>query len=195
MNDSIIITTPDLTAALEYLWQHLNDNPLITLLGSEFLVHQCRSVTTVTTMEPRSRVDFSKAIGGTMEPCYKWFDQRALSFLEKTADGVVLFGDFVSSPIDPVLETRKHPPFWQYENRLFWPVVSMEASQTHVREAQAWAAAMREMACFCRAPDHLRSNFVTRNLTVEEFRTMAFSVTSIVTDVFDGEGYMEWRRQ
>ena len=54
---------------------------------------------------------------------------------------------------------------------------------------------MREVVCFSKVPYQHNLALETRFLTQEEFVTIASSIKSLVTDVFDGEGCMIWNRR
>ena len=191
----IIISQVDSTVALDYLVKHLADSRLVQRLGRRTLTSECESMSIATSspFPPEAKFDFG--FGGEASPSRIWLIQEAVSYLQTTPNGVVLFEDLNSLPTDPYLTKRDHPPFWHYEGRLFWPVIAREANSRAVEQAMNWAAAMREVACFAKIR-HDRSPVVeTQVLSQDEFGFIASSLISIVTDVFDGEGYMKWNRR
>jgi hypothetical protein len=192
---SIIISRADSSIALGYLAGHLADSRIVQYLGRDTLTSECETISIVTSSPHPGGARLDSGFGGQAAPCTAWLIQEAISYLQRTSDGVVLFEDLNSLPTDPYLTKRDHPFFWHYGDRLFWPVTALAADSRAVEQAKNWAGAMREVACFSKVPHNLNSVFETRSLTQDEFGFIASSLRAVVTDVFDGEGYIEWNRR
>ncbi len=191
---SIIISEADPAIALDYLVEHVADSRLVQYLGRDAFVSECENISIVTSSPYPREAKLGSSVGGLAEPCRLWLIQEAVAYLQRTSDGVVLVEDLNSLPSDPYLAKRDHPPFWHYEGRLFWPILPPEANCHAVEQMMGWATAMREVVCFSRVPYMLNLALETRSLAQDEFVFIASSLKSIVTDVFDGEGYLEWVR-
>lgn len=185
----------DKGAALGYLLEHVADSRFVQYLGRDTLVSECESMSVVASLHCPRDAKYGSAIGGIAEPSRLWLIQEAVSYLQGTSDGVVLVEDLNSLPNDPCLANRDHPLFWCYEKRIFWPILPPEATCHAIEQMMGWAAGMREVVCFSRVPYELNSAAETRPLTQDEFIFIASSMKTIVTDVFDGEGYMKWSRR
>jgi hypothetical protein len=120
--------------------------------------------------------------------------QKAISHLRSAPNAAVLFEDPVSLSSDAGLARRNPPPLWEFGSRIFWPVLSTQADPGSVERARDWVAGFREIVCFVEVPRGLALRLESRVLSQEEFGFIASSLRSLVTDVFDGEGYMEWLR-
>ena len=192
---SMIISTVDPTIALDYLVEHLADSRFVQYLGRDTLTSECEDISIVTSSPHPRDARFNSGFGGLAEPCRLWLIQEAISYLQTTSESVALFEDLNSSPSDLYLTKRDHPPFWHHEGRLFWPVLPLKANPRAVEQAKNWAAAMREAVCFSKLPHNMGPAWETRSLTAGEFAFIASSLKCIVTDVFDGEGYMVWNRR
>ncbi len=192
---SVTISKPDPMFAIDYLVDHFADSRIVQYLGRGALTSECESISMVTALPPRPGADWKTHGGGNAGSPRDWLIQEALSYMQRTPDGIVVFEDLNSSPSDPYLNTYKHPPFWHHEGRLFGPVLPVEVNRHTVEEAQNWGAAMREVACFSQVPRDLKSVFETRSLSDDELEFIVSSIKYILADVFFGEGYIEWRRR
>jgi hypothetical protein len=200
---AVTVSTPNAPAALAYLRQRVDDSRLIEQLGAAFLSSQCGTISLVTTSTPPLN-RFDSGFSGESGPCTDWLIQEAISHLQSAPNAVILFEDPISSASDPYdvslasdpfLAGREHPPYWRYMDRLFWPALPGHADYRTVAQQKAWAAGFRQMIHFTKVPPHLESAFEIRLLSQEELAVVASSLQIIVTDVFDGDGYMQWRRR
>ena len=190
-----IISEVDTSAALGYLLKHVSDSRFVEYLARDALISECENISVVASLPCPRDAKYDAPIGGPVGSSGLWLREAAVAYLRGTPDGVVLGEDLVSLPSDPGLAKRDHPPFWCYEDRLFWPVLPSEATCDAIAQMMSWAASMREVVCFSKVPYKHNLALETRFLTQEEFVTIASSIKSLVTDVFDGEGYMIWNRR
>ncbi len=196
MNQPLLLkVTKDKTTVLAYLIKHLQDSRLVEYLGSNVLNSEFDYIATVTASEPPHEQRFASSFGGKVEPCKTWLIQEVISYLQNVPNAAVLFEDPVSLPSDTVLASREHPPFWHHKDRVFWPVLPFQANHYNVEQAMSWAAGMREIAFFCLVPENLLRSLELRLLSDEDITSIASTITRIVTDVFDGEGYIVWNRR
>jgi hypothetical protein len=190
----VIFSKPEIAAALAYLVEHIDDSRIVEYLGADFLTSECDVISIITALSPPPQRAFDSGIGGGAG-ITDWLIQDVISYLQSTPDGIVLFEDFNSSPSGLYLNTHKHPPFWHYKGRLFWPVLPDRISYEDVEEPKSWAASRRELIFFTTLPRNLLPGYETHELSIEVFGSMASSVKKIVTDIYDGEGFLEWRRR
>ena len=191
----MIITTPDTPTALSYLVKHIDDSRLIEYFGSDILIEKCDSITVITASPVPQHTEYDSSFGGLAKPCGIWLNQKVISYLRSLPNALVLFEDPISLPSDTYVLTQDHPPYWHYKERMFWPVLSTRADYQNVEQSRAWVAGFREIALFTEAPPGLTSVADTCALSPEDFGIIASSLRSIVTDIFDGEGFMEWYRR
>ena len=190
-----INSAADTGTAIAYLLEHAADSRLVQYLGQDALISECESISVVASLPCPREAKYGSPIGGKAEPGRLWLIQEAAAYLQETSNGVVLIEDLNSLPSDPYLTKRDHPPFWCYDDRIFWPILPPEATCHAIEQMMGWATAMREFVCFSRVPYKLNLASETRSLTQDEFIFIASSLKTIVTDVFDGEGYMKWYRR
>src|SRR4051812_33543407 len=122
IESSIVLSVADREPALAYLVDHLRGSPLVELLGIPTLLSECSAVTLVTSSEPPPGLNLSSAWGGKIAPPQQWLITEILQYVRKSTKSLVLLEDANSSPRDPYLATREHPPFWYCENTVYWPV-------------------------------------------------------------------------
>ena len=185
----------DTGTALGYLLEHVADSRLVQYLGRDALTSECKKISVVASLPCPCDAKYGSSIGGIAEPSRLWLIQEAVVYLQGTSDGVVLVEDLNSLPSDSYLANCDHPPFWCYEGRIFWPILPPEATCHAIEQIMGWATGMREVVCFSKVPYKLNLAPETRSLAQDEFVFIASSLKSIVTDVFDGEGYMNWNRR
>jgi hypothetical protein len=100
-----------------------------------------------------------------------------------------------SSPQDPYLRSRSHPRYWQYQNRILWPVVTTLADYHAVEQAMAWSASIHTIAVFSTLPSDWSLPVDSQPLPGRVFQHIANSIERVATDIFDGEGYLIWWRR
>ena len=190
-----IISEADTGTAIGYLLEHVGDSRFVESLGRDALISECENISVVASLPCPRDAKYGATIGGLAKPSRLWLVQEAVRYLQGASDGVVLVEDLNSLPSDPYLTNRDHPPFWCYGDRIFWPILPPEATCHAVVKMMDWATAMREVVCFSKVPHKLNLAAEMRSLTQGEFAALASSLNSIVTNVFDGEGYMKWDRR
>jgi hypothetical protein len=196
MNEpAVVVSSPEREKALAYLADYLQGSPLVEGLGTAALSSECGGITLVTASEPPPGQDFSSGWGGKRTPCEQWLVTEIIRYLRDTPKSLVLLEDIVSSPSDPNLTAREHPPFWCYNNTVYWPISQAGADPHTVEQAMAWAVARRELVAFTKLPIDLPAPSGALSLSGEVFRQIVSSITRLVTDVFDWEGYMVWQRR
>jgi hypothetical protein len=168
---------------------------LLLFAGSEILTSECNGVYIITASPVPVNSRFESSFGGKIEPLGRWLTEKAVSYLRSDKNSVVLFEDPISSSSDPYLRTREHPSFWEFDGRIFWPVLSADANAADVERIKSWAAGFRDIVFFSKAPPSLISDSGTRLLSREQFSSLAAAFDCIITDIFHGEGYIEWGRR
>jgi hypothetical protein len=192
---SLAISRVEVVVAASYILEHIGDSQLIQTLGFGLLTSQCRAAHIVAARGPVPGSKWDSGIGGDAGPVREWLIQESISYLARDAERAVLFVDLVSSPSDPKPAHRDRPPFWHHRGEVFWPVVAASSRHCDVARAMAWNAGFRQMAWFSRIPLPLVPIAETVALSESEFSLMVSSVERIITDVFDGEGYLDWMRE
>jgi hypothetical protein len=191
MEPAVVFSTVERDKALAYLVDCLKGSPLVERLGVVF--PECGDVTLVTATEPPPGQDFFSGWGSSS--CGQWLIEEIVRYQQDTPDSLVLFEDIVSRPSDSYLKNHQHPPFWCYGERVFWPVLPGEANRHSAQQAMAWSAGMRTIAIFSRLPAGFPLPTGTLVLSGEAVEQIASSLSRLVTDVFDGEGFVDWRRR
>jgi hypothetical protein len=191
MSEPVVITSPNRERALAYLVECLSGSPLVRRLGAVF--PECGDVTLITASEPPAGQDFFSGWGGAS--CSDWLIEEVIRYLKRTPNGLVLFEDPVSSPSDPYLATHEHPPYWCYGDRVYWPVLAAGANYHTAEQAMAWSAGMRVIVAFSRLPREIPLSSGPLVFSDQALQEVASSLTRLVTDVFDWEGYMVWQRR
>ena len=196
MREVVVQSVTNLKAALDYLVFRVEGNGAIaTRFGIPTLYAECAGIDLVTSSAPPLNQDFFIAWGGEAGPCEEWLINEVLEFLAYDPRHVVLFDDYCSSPSDPGLMIREHPPFWSYRERILWPVTCESANNDSVEQAMIWAPGMYSIVNFCRLPTGLPSTMESRSLSDRDFVEIATSLNFLATDVFDGGGFMVWKRR
>jgi hypothetical protein len=197
MDASVTVgTRVEPAVALPYLIERVSVSCVVESLGVDVIEKECGVITVVTSPTAPTHYDFNSGWGGGgISACHDWLTGTVISYLRANPNGVVLFEDIVSSPTDRVIQDHAHPPYWCFEGRVFWPVVRTNAVFEGVRQAMSWAAARIEIILFSKRAVPATTGLQTRLLSSDELQAIASSVTSLITDVYDWEGYMVWTRQ
>ena len=196
MSKPVITSSPsDGASALAYLDESLQGSLLVNQLGIASFHSECGVIDLITDSTPPVGHDFFTGWGGQARPCDDWLIQETLDYLRNDSDAVVLFEDVVSSPSDPYLCRHPHPVYWQYHNRILWPVVTSSADYHSVEQAMAWSASIRTIVIFSRLPSDFSFPIGSQELPDRVFQHIATSIVRLMTDIFDGEGYMVWCRR
>jgi hypothetical protein len=192
---TVVISSPEKEKALEYLALNLQGSLLLEALGPSVLKTECNRIFLVTASDPPPTQDWASGWGAKATLGEDWLIAEVLQYLQSNANGVVLFEDLVSLPGDPGLGSDKCPPLWVFEKRIFWPVLADGADYATVEKALAWSAAFRKIIGFATLPSRSSPTLETKVLSESVFRPLASSITRLVTDIFDGEGFMVWERR
>lgn len=186
-----VVSSPGREKALPYISDGLKGSLLAQQLGTVF--PEQGNLTLVTASVPPAGVDYFT--DWSKSSCTDWLIGEIADYLKLRPNSIVLFEDIVSSRTDPYLLTHEHPPYWCYQERVFWPVTSKGITQHTVEQVMAWSAGTRIIAGFSTLSTDCSLPLGTDVLSRIEFQHIAASLTRLVTDVFDGGGYMIWERQ
>ncbi len=181
--------------ALHYLTDCMRASLLITKLGISRLLSECNRIEVVTASVPPAGQLFDSGWGGRSGPCDDWVVHTIVEFLRTNHDGLVLFDDVVTSPTDQFLDKRPHPPYWYHDERVFWPVTNKAANFNDVEQVMAWGVSRHAIINFCIPPAGIQILNTTMKLSPDILNAIAASTTSLITSVYDGEGYMVWHRE
>ena len=190
---SVRYSSPNVSEAIAYLEEHIGDSRILEQLGTGPPLAEMGTLRIVTASPFPPLADLRAQFGGKTGPCEKWLVQKAVDYLSCSLDHLVLFEDPVSAPTDSFALERNHPPFWTYEGRVYWPVLTDDVES--IERSKSWVAGFRDIVFFARLPFDRSSASCDRQLSEQEFGAIASSVTWIVTDVFRGQGYLEWQRR
>lgn len=183
-----VVSSPSREKALPYISDALKGSLLAQHLGTAF--PEQGNLTLVTASVPPAGVDYFT--DWSKSSCTDWLTGEIADYLKLRPDSVVLFEDIVSSRTDPYLLTHEHPAYWCYQDRVFWPVTPTGITLHTVEQVMAWSGGTRTIAGFSTFPTDYSLPLGTHVLSRFEFEHIASSITRLVTDVFDGGGYMVW---
>ena len=184
---------PERTHALAYLEHWLDVSPLVTELGISRLSVECGHLGLVCGSQVPRSIDYSSGWGGDRTALEKWLTAEILTYLDGSPNRLVLLEDIASVPGALVAETNR-PPFLSFEDRVYWPIGRLDAKTGSYDEARAWCAAFREIIHFTEYPRQMGHPLQTTELDENAFHSLAAATTRIVTDVCDGECYLDWKR-
>lgn len=184
-----VVASPGRKKALLYLAECFEGSLLAQQLGAGFI--EQGDLRLVTTSIPPAGVDYDT--DWSKSSCTQWLVGEITDYLKLSPKSIVLFEDSVSSPSDPYLSKHEHPAFWCYQEKVFWPVIPDRTEQS-IGKVMAWSGGTRSIAGFLTLPDNCSLPAGTQLLSHTEFQQMASSITRLVTDVFDGGGYLVWKR-
>ena len=185
-----------LSHASEFLRLRLERSRLVRWMGLDRLHGECQNISLMTSpVAPPPDQDFNAGWGGSRLAPDDWLTDYTVSYVNASTNVLVLFEDLVSTPSDPVLATSSHPNYWYFEETLFWPTIAAAADRETVTQMKSWAAAINEIVILAKLPASLNGVATTRELSKVEMSEIAASITHVVTDVYDGEGYMIWERK
>lgn len=193
-SDGIMVTAVDSAAAFAYLKESMETSPMARAVGIERLQGANSLLRLVTFGSPPAGSCLSSEWGGRSGPCEEWLVDEATGYTEASMDAIVLFEDMTSSPSDPYLVERKHPDFWIYGGKLFWPASARFGGGEHIEAALSWSASRRITAWFTTVLAELLPPHGFPRLSEESFSFLASHVSRLVTTVFDGEGFIVWER-
>jgi hypothetical protein len=185
-----VVSSPSREKALAYIVESLQSSLLAQQLGTVF--PEKGALALVTASDPPAGVDYFT--DWSKSSCTDWLINEIANYVKFYPNSIVLFEDIVAAPSDPYLSAHDHPPFWCYQGRVFWPVTPSGNTEHTVEQAIAWCAGFRTIAGFSSLPNGVSLPFRTHLLSQTDFQHIASSITRLVTDVFDGGGYMVWER-
>lgn len=200
----LIVSKPDAATALAHLSQYLSDSAVIEFLGSGVLKSECGSISTIMAFQPPPNARYDQDIRETKEQAaarYSWITEKIVSHLQGSPTAIVLFEDPLSDPAQasscgPGFPPQKMP-FWDYNGRIFWPVLAKQPDQIgkEIDDAESWVMGFRKIIHFAEAPSSLTPVKEKRSLSPEEFGSIVSSLKSIVIAIYDWSGWMEWQRR
>lgn len=184
----VVMSLPARHEAVDYVSEILEYSPLALRAGRGFLEHG--SITLVTASNPPSEIDYSSDL--CIPSCADWLIDNVVDYLKQSHESVVLFEDIVSSPSDAYFRAHDHPPYWCYQDRVFWPAKRIEATHHTVGQVMSWSGGFRVIAWFSRFVGDTTALSDSRVLSHTEMQQIASSISRVVTDVFGGGGYLVW---
>jgi hypothetical protein len=190
MDQRFVFSRPEHKTALRYLSACFHSSMLTQQLGTVF--PDQGGIALVTGSEPPDGVDYYSDWSNCS--CTDWLIDEVVGYLQQSSGSIVLFEDTVSSPFDPYLTAKEHPPCWSYHERLFWPVTSVGVTYHNAEQAIAWAAGRRIIGAFSNWPGGFPLPLGSHLLSDSEFRHIGSSINKLVTNVYDDGGYMVWKR-
>lgn len=185
-----VVSSPAREKALPYISDCLKGSLLTQQLGTAF--PEQGNLTLVTASVPPAGVDYFT--DWSKSSSTDWLISEIADYLKLQPKSIVLFEDIVSLPSDTYLSTHECPPYWRYQERVFWPVTLTGNTQHAIAQAMAWSAGFRTIAGFSTFPNDRPLPVGAYWLSPVEFQNIASSITRLVTDVFDGGGYLVWHR-
>lgn len=187
-----IVSSPSRDKALPFISDRLGGLSLLAQhLGSTF--PEQGDLTLVTASVPPAGADYFT--GWRTSSCSDWLYRDIAHYLTLRPNSIVLFEDFCSSPTDPDMITHEQPPYWCYQERVFWPVTSKGIALHTVEQVMAWSAGFIIIAGFSTFPTEYSLPLGNHVLSNMEFQHVTSSLTRLVTNVYDGGGYMAWERR
>lgn len=190
IDSRFVVSSPDHETALHYISECLEGSLLVEQLGAVF--PEQGNLTVVTASVPPLGVNYFTDC--CKSSCTDWLIGVIADFLKLVRNSVVLFEDIITLPSDKYLSGRERPPYWCYQGRVFWPITQKGIMQHTVDQAMTWSAGFRTIAGFSTLATDYSLPVGTHVLSHTEFYHIAASITQVVTDVFDGGGYMIWGR-
>jgi len=176
---------------MPYISDRLKCSLFAEQLGAVLVEHG--SLRLVTASEPPAGIDYFT--DWSKSSCKDWLVDEIVVHMKLYPNAIVLFEDIVSSPTDPHLSAQAHPPYWSHQGRMFWPVVPKGITPSNVEKVMAWSAGTGTFSVFSTLPSDFTLTLGTHFLSHNEFQHIASSITRLVTDVFDGGGYLVWERE
>ena len=159
----------------------------------EGIFHHHGHFTVVAGSEPPPNADYYTDC--CRNSCNEWLIKEVLVYLTQPSNPIVLFEEFASSPAGEIEFTyRAGPPYVVYEKRVFWPLTSTEASHHSVEQAMSWSVTFRKLAIFSVLQKETTRPQDLRMLSTQMLHDVGLSITRLVTDVYDGGGFMVWNR-
>lgn len=182
----------NVTDALQYLTAHLQGSVHVDQLGIDVLMNQCESIAVVCSPGLPPQQSFEMGWGGKRSDAVNWLISTVGDYLINSPHHVVLVEDAVASPKDYILKNAG-VPFWSFQERVLWPITPSMADHQTIQRVFAWAAGGREVIGFGTYPTGNPDSIKDTELTESMVTQLAESLTALVTDIYDGEGYMIWK--
>jgi hypothetical protein len=205
--NSVSIERIDPGVALPYLVHRLGGSLLVKHLGEHVLTDECLSVTVVTLPGLPPGQPFDSGWTTDPNPCRsglvragsveveEWFFSRIQDYLHADASNLVLFADIVDRSSDPDASSGAAGPAWWIEEYAHWPIGPSMADHATIEKWYAWRVSIRDLIAFCRFPTRHVIPFEDTALSNDQADEVASTISSLVIDVYDGEGYMVWNRK
>ena len=188
---ALFFSSPEQAMAREYMLDSFDRSPMMRLI--EGIFRRQGHFTLVTRSEPPPNADYYT--DWSNHSCDDWLISNVLIYLSQPSNTVVLFEEFDALSGGKIEFTyRAGPPYFVYGNRVFWPVTSAEASNYSVAQAMSWSVTFRKLAIFSLLPNEMTFPRNLNTLSEDMLREVGLSITRLVTDVYDGGGFMVWNR-
>lgn len=186
-----IAMPPTRPGAAEYLRSWLDISPLASdiglhrILDTDVILH-CNSI-------PPEDYDYELAYSRDDSLCSDWLRTEIANHLNANCDSLVMLEDTVSAPSDPFLLRNEHPIYWSFKDRMFWPVLGSGMQLEQIESIESWMSSFRQIVFFSRLPSSLKLPDASGEISGEALSSIGKLTTRIMTDVFRGNGYLEWR--
>ena len=143
---------------------------------------------------PPPNEDFSYDAIGDREPIVLWLFDEILEYLQNSQSGLVLLEDIVSEPDEKFYKTHPPPPYLFLEDEVFWPIYDYDSGRAHIEEIKSWCGAFQEIYLFTEKYSGFSLPLKTTGLCKEKSNEISSSITRIIVKVFQGGGYLDWKR-
>ena len=126
----------------------------------------------------------------------EWLFAEICRHLEARAGNLVVIEDPCGHPSDPGLTSGAVSPPWFYRERVLWPITVEYANVASLGKIFAWGDTWCARTNRVFPPLGCGASASTDHVVSDELlRDIGSSMTRLVTDVFDGEGYLVWERK
>lgn len=185
----------DAGRAIGYLLAHVKGSVLAELLGQSIIKDECETVAVVV---PESRPvpsEYNQGIGGGANAVHEWLAACIFQYVHSDERCYVLLEDSVSIRGDHALAGNRPSPILYFENGIIWPVGHSVQSVEQVDTILKWACGYRDVVMFTEASAAIRNYREDVSLTKDDLNAIVSNTNRLITDAFDGDGYVMWKRR
>jgi hypothetical protein len=190
-----INTQTELATSLAYFADHLNGSLLFDHLGTGVLQNECLDMQIVCAPGKPPHQDYRYGWGASLSIATDWVIAEIARFLHADKVNTCIIEDPCGEPSDPGLTSGAAGPVWFYQNHVLWPITRSMAKPPVIRKSLEWGLAGKpHIIGFFQSPGYAQEVSSGPIISNELLIEITDSMRRLVTDVFDGEGYLVWNR-
>lgn len=124
-------------------------------------------------------------------PCGDWIVKRIQSFCSRTKNGVVLSEDIEPISVDKNVD-RPDGGEPANQRRLYWPITAIDCLAEDIEQVLSLRSTFRLRLFFAILDIKCHEVDVGSVVNTDNIGAIADSVTEVITDVYQGAGYIVW---